>query len=220
MRKELQTICTLLAGAILLASSFASFAAGSAVSGQTKAAACFACHGPDGNSLADIWPKIAGQVPEYIFKQLQDFKAGRRSNEQMSPMAQPLSEQDMADLAAFFSSQKVKPGEGKKELLAQGEKLFNKGKGQSTTGVVIACVGCHGLGGGGNRNWRSAYSNMPTVLAPAIGGQHPAYVAKQLKAYRDSSRTNDIASTMRNIAGRLDDKDIAAVSEFIATLTY
>ncbi|MCX7180291.1 MAG: cytochrome c, partial [Proteobacteria bacterium] len=125
MKKNLQTFWAILGGILLIASSSGSFAAGSAASGQTKAAACMGCHGPDGNSLADMWPKLAGQMPEYIVKQLQDFKAGNRKNEQMSPMAQPLAEQDMADLAAFFAGQKVKSGEGKKELLAQGEKLFN-----------------------------------------------------------------------------------------------
>lgn len=218
MNKNLHTLWGILAGALLLAPGTGSFAAGSAAAGQTKAAACMACHGPDGNSLADMWPKLAGQMPDYMVKQLQDFKAGRRSNEQMSPMAQPLAEQDMADLAAYFSGQKVKPGEGKKELLALGEKLFNKGKPQP--GFVIACVGCHGLGGSGNRNWSKAYSNIPTVLAPAIGGQHPAYIAKQLKAFRDKERTNDIGSTMRNIAAHLDDKEIAAVAEYVATLSY
>lgn len=218
MRKHLQTLRAVVGGILLIASNTGSFAAGSAASGQTKAAACMGCHGPDGNSPADMWPKLAGQMPEYIVKQLRDFKAGHRQNEQMSPMAQPLAEQDMADLAAYFSGQKVKPGEGKKELLAQGEKLFNKGRPQP--GVVIACVGCHGLGGSGNRNWSKAFSNIPTVLAPAIGGQHPAYVAKQLKAFRDKERSNDVASTMRNIAARLDDKEIAAVAEYVATLSY
>jgi len=217
--KNSLSIAWVIAGGILsLVLNTVAIAAGDAASGQTKAAACMACHGPDGNSLVDMWPKLAGQIPVYIVKQLQDFKAGRRSNEQMSPMAQPLADQDMADLAAYFSNQKVKPGEGKQELLAQGEKLFNKGRSQPS--VVIACVGCHGLGGSGNRQWNKAYSNMPTVLAPAIGGQHPAYVVKQLKAFRDKERSNDIGSTMRNIASRLDDKEIAAVAEYIATLSY
>ncbi|MBI5923178.1 MAG: cytochrome c4 [Betaproteobacteria bacterium] len=218
MRNSLSIAWVIVSGILFLFVNAGAMAAGSSASGQTKAAACMACHGQDGNSLADMWPKLAGQLPEYIVKQLQDFKAGRRSNEQMSPMAQPLTEQDMADLAAYFSSQKATPGEGKKELLAQGEKLFNKGRPQAS--VVIACVGCHGLGGSGNRQWSKAYSNLPTVLAPAIGGQHPAYVVKQLKAFRDKERANDVGNTMRNIAGRLDDKEIAAVAEYIATLSY
>ena len=104
-------------------------AAGSAEAGKTKAAVCMGCHGPDGNSPADMWPKIAGQLPQYIAKQLHDFKAGRRKNEQMSPMAQPLSDQDILDLAAFFSTQKANKAEGKADKLAAGEQIFKKGKG-------------------------------------------------------------------------------------------
>lgn len=192
-------------------------AAGSAEAGQAKAAVCMGCHGPDGNSPADQWPKLAGQLPEYINKQLHDFKAGRRSNEQMSPMAKPLSDQDILDVAAFFAKQQVKPAEGKKELLAAGEKLFLKGKGRPD--VVAACIGCHGQTGAGKADWAKTMKVPPTVLAPAIGGQHPAYIAKQLAAYKSGARSNDEASVMRGIASRLGDDEIAAVAEYVATLT-
>ena len=193
------------------------WAAGSAEAGQAKAATCMACHGPDGNSLADMWPKLAGQLPEYINRQLHDFKAGRRKNEQMSPMAAPLSDQDIEDLAAFFSKQKVKANEpGKKDLLAAGEKIYLKGKGRPD--VVPACVGCHGMTGAGKNDWATLMKVPPTTLAPAIGGQHAAYVLNQLKAYKAGTRNNDEAHVMRDVAGRLTDGDIAAVAEFAASL--
>jgi cytochrome c553 len=198
------------------------FAAGNPELGQQKAAACMACHGPDGNSPAlppptEQWPKLAGQMPEYIAKQLHDFKAGKRTNAQMSPMAQTVVDADIADLAAFFAKQQVKPSEAAdKSLLAAGERLFLKGKGRPD--VVAACVGCHGINGVGQSGWAESYKIAPSVLAPAIGGQHASYVAKQLKAFRDGSRGNDVGMVMHNLAMRLDDKDIAAVSEYVATL--
>ena len=208
---------TLLLGACaVLAVSASAVAAGNAEAGKTKASTCMACHGPDGNSPADTWPKLAGQMPEYITKQLKDFQLGARSNEQMSPMAKPLSNQDIADLAAYFSSQQVKIGEGRPELLAQGQSIFYKGKGRPA--VVAACTGCHGSTGGGKRDWNALYASAPTVLAPAIGSQQPAYIMRQLKAYRDGTRSNDVGRVMRNIAVRLDDNDIAAVAEYVATL--
>jgi len=199
-------------------------AAGNPELGQAKAAVCMACHGPDGNSVAmpapaDPWPKLAGQVPEYIAKQLHDFKAGRRSNEQMSPMAQSVAEIDIADIAAYFAKQQVRPAEAaQKELLAQGEQLFLKGKGRPQP--VTACVGCHGMSGAGNRDWAKTMSKLPPILAPAIGGQHANYVVKQLHAYRDGSRSNDPAKVMRNITAHLDDGDMAAVAEYVSTLVH
>ena len=171
-------------------------AAGNPEAGQQKAAACMACHGADGNSPplpppTEQWPKLAGQVPEYLLKQLHDFKAGRRSNEQMSPQAQAVSDADMADIAAFFAGQKIGPNEAvDKDQLARGESIFLKGK--SRPRLVPACVGCHGPNGVGNRDWARIMSKAPTVLAPAIGGQHASYIAKQLKSYRDGSRGNDV----------------------------
>jgi cytochrome c553 len=197
-------------------------AAGNPEIGQQKAAACMGCHGVDGNSMAlpspaEPWPKLAGQVPEYIVKQLNDFKAGRRRNEQMSPQAQAVSEADIPDIAAYFAQQKVKLNEdGNKELRATGEKLFYKGKGRPE--VVAACVGCHGLGGIGNRDWKKLMANQPAILAPAIGSQHASYLVKQLKAYKDGTRTNDAGQVMRNITARLSDQEIEAVSVFVASL--
>ena len=121
--------------------------AGNAAAGQAKSAACGGCHGPDGNSPPAMYaaikaPKLAGQVPEYIVKSLHDYKAARRSNEVMSPQAQAVAENDMADIAAWYGSQKVAPNPPQnQELLAQGEKIFMKGIGRPD--VVAACIGCH-----------------------------------------------------------------------------
>lgn len=197
-------------------------ASGNAEAGQQKSAACGGCHGADGNSAPEIYaamkaPKLAAQLPDYIVKSLHDFKSGRRSNEMMSPQAQAVAEVDMADIAAWFASQKVAPNAAQnKELIAQGEKLFLKGKGRPEP--VAACVGCHGLKGIGNRDWAKVMANAPTVLAPAIGGQHAGYLSDQLKAYKSGKRSTDPAKVMRDIAGRLDEKDIVAVSEYIATI--
>jgi len=212
----------LVAALALLGLSAAAWAAGNPELGQQKAGACMGCHGPDGNSVAlpapaDPWPKLAGQVPEYIVKQLQDFKAGRRSNVQMSPQAQAVAEADIADIAAYFARQQVRPDDAaRKDLLARGEQLFLKGKGRPQ--VVAACVGCHGFNGVGNRDWAKVMALPPVVLAPAVGGQHANYLAKQLLAFRDGGRSNDVGNVMRDIAARLDDDEIAAVSEYIATL--
>jgi cytochrome c553 len=205
----------ILTGALLLFS-FGAKAAGSAAAGQEKAAVCMACHGPDGNSLADNWPKLAGQSPDYIVKQLRDFKAGRRSDEQMSPQVANLTEADMLDLAAFFSTQKVAPGESDKTLRLQGEQIYRKGKGRPVP--TTACIGCHGPAGEGNRAWAKTWSTLPTVLAPAIGGQHAAYVDKQLKAYREGSRSNDAAKVMRDITRGLSDIEVKALAAYITGL--
>lgn len=192
-------------------------AAGNAEAGKAKAAVCMACHGPEGNSPADVWPKIAGQLPQYLEKQLHDFKAGRRRNDQMSPMAQPLNERDIEDVSAFFAAQKASRIEGaKKELLALGEKIYLKGKGRP--GVVPACAGCHGPAGGGKSDWAATMKLPPTTLAPAIASQHAAYTTAQLEAFRTGARSNDVARIMRDIAGRLTPAEIAAVAEYVAAL--
>lgn len=192
-------------------------AAGNPAAGQEKAAVCFACHGPDGNSLADMWPKLAGQLPEYLVKQMQDFKAGRRSDEQMSPMAANLAEHDMPDIAAWFAAQAIKPGASDKALRAKGELLYLKGKGRPTP--VTACIGCHGPAGAGNKDWNKTWAKLPAVLAPGIGGQHAAYIEKQLLAYRAGTRSNDPARAMRDIARGLDDAEIKSLAAYVSGLS-
>ena len=214
----------LLAALACAALTSVSGAAGNPDAGKDKAAACGGCHGVDGNVAAEIYaavkaPRLAGQVPEYIVKSLHDFKAGRRVNESMSPMAQSVADVDMADIAAYFAAQPITAlSTDKKDLLAQGEKIFYKGKGRPDP--VAACVGCHGLGGKGNRDWGKIMARVPTVLAPAIGGQHPGYLAGQLLAYKSGARATDEGKVMRDITGRLTEQDILAVAEYLGTLKH
>lgn len=211
-------VCTSLAAA----SGAAPKPAGNPAAGQEKSAVCGGCHGQDGNTPPEMFaaikaPKLAGQIPEYIVKSLHDFKAARRSNDVMSPQAQAVAENDMADIAAWFGGQKVQPNPPQnRDLLAQGEKIFMKGIGRP--GVVAACIGCHAPQGVGNRDWAKIMSKVPAVLAPAIGGQHADYISDQLRAYKNGKRATDPARVMRDIAGRMSEKDIAAVAEYIATL--
>lgn len=204
-----------LASAILAACAGQAWAAPDAVAGQAKAAACGACHGPDGNGVAPQWPKLAGQVPEYLVKQLHDFKAGRRSDPAMSPMAQPLNEQDIADLAAYFAAQKIQPGQGKAEAFMRGREIYEKGKHRPK---VLACLGCHGSKGAGARDWAKNMTVQPAMLAPALGGQQAAYVVKQLKAYKEGERANDVGQVMRNVVEHLSEQDMLAVAEYITSL--
>ena len=136
---------------------------GNAEAGKTKSATCAACHGADGNSVNPEWPKLAGQHPSYIAKQLANFKDDARVNPSMSPMAKPLSEQDMADLAAYFSSQAAKPGEADQTKVALGEQMYKGGN--NATGVA-ACAACHGPTGTGN----------PASNFPSLSGQHATYI--------------------------------------------
>lgn len=180
-------------------------AAGDAAAGQTKSAVCAACHGVDGNSMVPNWPKLAGQHASYITKQLADFKAGGRTDPTMSPMAAPLSDQDVADLAAYFSSQKVTIGTANAEKAALGKKLYLGG--DSAKGIS-ACMACHGPNGAGN----------PGAKFPAVQGQQSMYVVKQLQDFRSGTRKNDPAKMMSSIAAKMSDAEIEAVAEYIAGL--
>ncbi len=179
-------------------------AAGDAAAGQAKAAVCAACHGMDGNSPANpVWPKLAGQHVDYITKQIADFKAGARTDATMTAMAMPLSDQDAADLAAYFSGQTVSIGSAADaDKAAAGQKIYQggiAGKG------VSACMACHGPSGAGN----------PGAKFPSLKGQHGAYVAKALKDFRSGTRTNDAAKMMQSIAAKMSDAEIEAVATYI-----
>jgi cytochrome c553 len=180
-------------------------AAGDAEAGKTKAAACAACHGPDGNSPAAIFPKIAGQHASYIAKQLQEFKSGERKDPTMNGMAAPLSDQDMADLAAFYSSQTGSVGQAAEDKVQPGGTIYRAGN--SATGVS-ACAACHGPTGGGN----------PMAKFPGLSGQHADYTVAQLKNFRSGARANDAGSMMRNIAKKMTDAEIEAVAQYIQGL--
>ena len=181
-------------------------AAGDATAGQGKAAVCGACHGADGNSVAPNFPKLAGQGERYLLKQMSDIKAGNRTVVEMTGMLDNLSEQDLADIAAYFASQKMSVGAADPKLVARGEALFRGGKLKEG---MPACTGCHSPNGAG----------LDAAGFPQLGGQHAGYVAKQLTDFREGNRTNDGDSLiMRSIAAKLSNKDIEAVSSYIQGL--
>ena len=182
-------------------------AAGNAEVGQTKSVACAACHGPYGNSPVNpIWPKLAGQHPKYIEKQLKDFKSGSRTDATMIGMVAPLNEQDMADLAAFFASQTKQGGTSAADKAEAGEKLY---RGGNTTTGVAACMACHGPAGSGN----------PQANFPSLAGQHAAYTEKALKDFRSGDRANDMNQMMQGVVARITDDEITAVAQYIQGLS-
>jgi cytochrome c553 len=176
-------------------------AAGDVSAGKQKSAACAACHNADGNSVNPEWPKLAGQNVVYLVKQLNDYKAGNRVNAIMNGMAAPLSPQDMEDLAAYFSSQKITPGQADPKLVALGEQLF---RGGNLSSGVPACAACHAPDGAGN----------PQAGFPALANQHAQYVETQLRAFRAMERANDPGQMMRNIAMKMTDAEIKAVASY------
>lgn len=166
-------------------------------------AACAACHGADGNSGTPANPKLAQQHPEYLVKQLQEFKSGKRANAVMSGMAATLSDADMKNIAYWLHSKPAKPGFAKdKELVALGERIY---RGGIADRQIAACAGCHSPNGAG----------IPSQY-PRLGGQHADYTAAQLTGFRDGIRKN--ALQMTQVAAKLNDREIKAVSDYIAGL--
>lgn len=164
---------------------------------------CASCHNADGNSAIAANPKLAQQHPEYIFKQLQEFKSGKRKNAIMTAMASTLSEEDMRNIAWFVASKKIKPGFAKdKDTVALGEKIYRGGIGER---AVPACAGCHSPNGAG----------MPAQY-PRLGGQNADYTVAQLTAFRDEVRNNSVQ--MNGVAARLNDREIKAIADYIAGL--
>lgn len=200
---KLQSIALLCVLNGLIAGS--ALAEGTAEAGQAKSTPCVACHGVDGNSLNPVWPTLAGQHPSYIVKQLKAFKSGARQDPMMSPMAAPLSEQDMEDLAAYFASKTPNGLEAEPSKVSLGQRLFRGG--DEKTGLA-ACEACHGPGGDGN----------PAAQYPSIRGQHATYVATQLKNYRSGTRQTDQNQMMRNVAATMTDEQIAAVAAYVQGL--
>lgn len=179
---------------------------GDAAAGQAKTAVCGACHNPDGNSLAPNFPKLAGQGQRYLEKQLHDIKSGKRTVLEMTGMLANFSDQDLADIAAYFSSQKGSVGAADPKLVERGRALFNGGDLEKG---MPACTGCHSPNGAG----------IALAGFPHLGGQHAQYVAKQLTDFREGNRTNDgDAMTMRSIASKLSNKDIEALASYIQGL--
>lgn len=172
--------------------------------GQAKfTAVCAACHNADGNSAIPVNPKLAQQHPEYLVKQLQEFKGGKRASPIMQGFAAQLSDADMKNIAYWITSQKAKPGFAKdKELVALGERIYRGGIGERQ---VAACAGCHSPNGAG----------VPAQY-PRLSGQHADYTAAQLTAFRGGVRNNSVQMTQ--VAAKLNDREIKAVADYIAGL--
>jgi len=177
---------------------------------QIATQVCVACHAADGNSPTPANPKIAGQIPEYLYKQLVNFKPqggkkAERDNAVMAGMVANLSDADMRNLAAFYGGQKLKPAAAAdKELVALGQRLYRGGNAASG---MPACAGCHGPAGAG----------IPSQY-PRIAGQFADYLESQLKAFRAGARANDLNGMMRGVAVRMNDREIRAVAEYAAGL--
>lgn len=177
---------------------------------QIASQVCAACHAADGNSPAAANPKLAGQIPEYLHRQLTNFKPqggkkAERENAVMAGMVAALSADDMRNVAAYYASQKLKPAAAKdKELAALGQKLY---RGGNPASGLPACAGCHGPAGAG----------MPARF-PRIAGQFPEYIDAQLKGFRSGTRANDPNGMMRGVAAKMSDREIQAVAEYAAGL--
>lgn len=191
----------------LFATATPAFAAvtGDPEAGAQKSLVCGACHGMDGNSINPEWPNLAGQHASYIAAQLALFKQGIRNNMIMMPNAMLLSEQDMADLAAYFSRQKLTGLEADPSLFEAGQKLYRAG---DPARNVPACIGCHGPQGKGNG----------PAMYPALRAQHSLYTYIQLKAYASGERKPVSNEIMQDIASRLTDEEMRAVSSYLQGL--
>ena len=216
----MKLFATSLLAALLVLPAMSSFAAGEAAPAAAAApakvakpdlvkgaatftAVCAACHGADGNSGTPAYPKLAKQHPEYLVKQLQEFKSGKRKNAIMQGFAAMVSEEDMRNVSYWTTSQAAKPGFAKeKELVTMGERIY---RGGISDRQIPACAGCHSPSGAG----------IPSQY-PRLSGQHSEYTAAQLTAFRDGVRANSLQ--MNQVAAKLNDKEIRAVADYIAGL--
>jgi cytochrome c553 len=171
--------------------------------GQATAAVCMACHASDGSRGSPAYPILQSQHPEYLVKQLTEFKSGARQNAVMSGMVAALGPDDMRNVAAFYASKQAKPGFAKdKATVALGEKIYRGGIADRS---IPACAGCHSPDGAG----------IPAQY-PRIGGQHAEYIQAQLVAFRGGVRKNSVPMT--GVAAKMNDAEIKAVSDYIAGL--
>ncbi|MGL5047820.1 MAG: c-type cytochrome [Shewanella sp.] len=196
---------------VIAAISSPAIAEGNAEAGKTKIIVCSACHGMDGNSMIDMYPKIAGQHATYLQKQLHDFRSAAQTGGKegrmdpiMAGMSIALSDQDILDISAYFSTQTIQVTEAK-DIPELGEKLY---KGGDVSRGITACMACHGPDGKG-----AELAGFPT-----LAGQHPTYIKIQLTKFRDMGRHNDLNGMMQDVAKKLNDSDIEALSKYLSSL--
>ena len=183
---------------------------GDADRGAEVAAQCTSCHQEDGSGKhiegGGSWPRLAGMNAAYIAKQLHDFQEGRRQNAAMAPFANMLDDQQIADVAAYYSQMEATAGQGganaDEATLERGQKLAERG---DWSEYIVSCTSCHGPGNRGAGD-----------VAPGIAGQHAGYIESQLKAWKAGSRSNDPQDLMGSIARRMSDEDIHAVAVWLA----
>ncbi|MDX1454760.1 MAG: c-type cytochrome [Gammaproteobacteria bacterium] len=222
--KQLLVLATLMGAALGMNATAADLTGGDAEAGQNKAAACAACHGADGNSVNPEWPKLAGQHAGYLVLQLEHFAApqaeSKRFNALMYGQAVGLSEQDRADIAAYYAAQQTTPGQADPKKVELGERIYRGGIAEKD---VPACIACHGPAGEGN-----AAANYP-----AVAGQHAKYLLMQLEAYargqealtagpdeqpEGAVRSTDPNQMMRNTAAGLSKREMEAVASYMQGL--
>lgn len=196
---------------VVAAISSPAIAEGNAEAGKTKIIVCSACHGMDGNSMIDMYPKLAGQHGTYLQKQLHDFRSAAQTggkNGRMDPimggMSIALSDQDILDISAYFASQTVQVGEVK-DIPELGAQLY---KGGDVSRGITACMACHGPDAKG-----AGLAGFPT-----LAGQHANYIKIQLTKFRDAGRNNDLNGMMQDVAKKLNDNDIDALSKYLSNL--
>lgn len=171
--------------------------------GEAAAAVCVACHSADGSRGAPANPILQGQIPEYLVKQLHEFKSGKRASAIMQGMAAVVADEDLPHVAAFYASKQAKPGAAKhKDTVLLGEKIY---RGGIADRMIPACAGCHGPRGSG----------IPSQY-PRLSGQHADYTEAQLVAFRSGERAN--SAQMTGVAAKMNDREVKAVSDYIAGL--
>lgn len=181
---------------------------GNPLAGQQKSEPCVACHGIDGNTVTPLWPKIAGMSEGYLLKQLLEYKkgeAGNRYDPTMYGIVGELSDQDLADLAAFYATQQMTVGEVPENFVSMGQEVY---RGGNLASGVPACSGCHNADGKGNY----------LALFPRLSGQNPEYVRDQLMKFKNKQRANDPSAMMRDIAAKLTDQEMEAVAQYVQGL--
>jgi cytochrome c553 len=192
---------------LVLVFSSQSLAQGSAEAGEAIAAPCAPCHGIDGNSISPIWPNLAGQHASYLIRQLEAYQDGEREDVLMTALANPLSAENIADLAAYYATLPAIQRGADPELVELGQRIYRSGLPERG---VAACIACHGPSGRGN----------PLAMFPVVRGQHAAYTVTTLQAYATGDRRSDssVNQMMRDIAGSLQEEEIQAVASYIQGL--